>query len=124
MEVNNTTLQLLTDRNKLDIDLYNNISNCLEDGIYDFPKWNGDRFASNDTLYVHHEEFSKWKIQEIKLNWEKRAAKENLTKAVTTAKDNTEQSSACKPHFNLASAGGWDNKTKFTRLYFYHSRKA
>lgn len=33
-------------------------------------------------------------------------------------------SPACKPHFNLVTNHGWNNETKFKRLYFYHSRKA
>ena len=124
LEIRNTTFNQLKDQNRLDIDLYNNISNCLEDGVYDFPVWDGARFASNDTLHVHHEKFNEWKTQEIRLKWEKRLAYQNLTKAVNTEEEHKEQSTACKPHFNLAAFGGWNNKTKFTRLYFYHSRKA
>lgn len=34
-------------------------------------------------------------------------------------------SPACRPHFQLALPdGNWTNSTKFTRIYFYHVRKA
>lgn len=34
-------------------------------------------------------------------------------------------SPACHPHFNLALPNNkWNNSTKFSRIYFYHSRKA
>jgi hypothetical protein len=34
-------------------------------------------------------------------------------------------SPACRPHYQVALPNGqWTNGTKFTRLYFYHVRKA
>ena len=105
LEVNNTTFQRLTARNQIDVDLYNDIASCLEDRVYDFPKWNRDRFDFDNTLHVHHEEFAMWKIQEQWTLWEKRIAKQTGGKASHVAKEKTEQSPACKPHFNLAKVG-------------------
>ena len=64
LDVKNETLQRLMMQNQIDIDLYKNLSSCLVDGVYDFPKWNADRFASNDTIRVNHEKFSDWKSDE------------------------------------------------------------
>ena len=124
LKVEPSTIERLTTQNKIDIDLYNNITNCLEDRAYDFPKWNSNRFESNNTLHVHHEEFAQWKLQEQWTLWDKRMAKLTGGKAMNSAGENTKKSPACEPHFNVASVGGHDNKTQFTRLYFYHSRKA
>eukprot|EP00804_Cyclotella_cryptica_P014046 CCRYP_019136-RB/>CCRYP_019136-RB protein AED:0.15 eAED:0.15 QI:19/0.66/0.75/1/0.66/0.75/4/429/365 len=62
--VKNETLGHLTELNGVDIDLYNNISSCLDNGSYDFPKWDDDRFAKNESSRVSYQEFSQWKIQQ------------------------------------------------------------
>lgn len=122
LEVKKETLQQLTAYNMMDIELYNNISKCLVDGVYDFPKWDADRFASNDTTRVHYNDFSKWKIEENRKQWEKRMKKQFPISAPSSSY--LKPSPACNPHFDLATSQGWINTTKFKRLYFYHSRKA
>ena len=111
LQVKNSTLQLLSKYNEIDIALYNNISACLADGVYDFPKWDGDRFVSDDASRVHHTDFPQWKKGEI------RRKKDVELQKGSPKKDYTKPSPACRPHFE-------NNNTKFKRLYFYHSRKA
>ena len=111
LQVKNSTLQLLTERNKIDIALYNNISACLADGLYDFPKFDGDRFISDDASRVHYTDFPQWKKGAILRK------KDNELQRGSPKKDNTKPSPACKPHFG-------NNNTIYKRLYFYHSRKA
>ena len=42
-----------------------------------------------------------------------------------SSSSSSSSSPACRPHFRLAlPGGGWTDKTKFKRLYFYHVRKA
>ena len=43
----------------------------------------------------------------------------------SSSSSSSSSSPACRPHFRLAlPGGGWTDKTKFKRLYFYHVRKA
>ena len=60
--VQNDTRESLTHLNELDVQLYHELSDCLDedDGRYDFPKWNPNRFALNSfnvtkelELYIH-----------------------------------------------------------------------
>ncbi|KAL3803654.1 hypothetical protein HJC23_003708 [Cyclotella cryptica] len=62
--VKNETLDHLVELNRVDIDSYNNVSSCLANGSYDFPKWDDDRFAKNESLRVPYQEFSQWKIKQ------------------------------------------------------------
>ncbi len=48
-----------------------------------------------------------------------------LSKTILNHNNMSIVSPACRPHFQLAlSDGTWTKSTKFTRLYFYHVRKA
>ena len=43
----------------------------------------------------------------------------------SSSSSSSSSSPACRPHYRLAlPGGGWTDKTKFKRLYFYHVRKA
>ncbi|KAL3791687.1 hypothetical protein HJC23_003944 [Cyclotella cryptica] len=123
LKFKNETIQHLTELNRVDIDLYNNISKCLVNGVYDFPRWDHNRLTRNQTFHVDHQDFSKWKINQVKKHWEKKWEEQIRDSARVFAP--TKKSPACEPHFDLATAvNTWDNETKFKRLYFYHSRKA
>lgn len=126
LQIKNSTLKRLSDQNSLDIDLYNGISGCLSGGMYEhFPKWDGDRFQSNDTLRLHYTDFPQWKKDVIRIQREKQLQKQNSNRATKTTNNTPEKlSPACHPHFNFASSSGWNTNAKFKRLYFYHSRKA
>ncbi|KAL7516328.1 hypothetical protein ACHAWX_001355 [Stephanocyclus meneghinianus] len=121
--VKKETIQHLRDLNRVDIDLSNNVSKCLADGVYDFPRWDHNRFTKNQTYYVHHQDFSKWKIEQTKKHWEKIWEGQISDSAPFIV--HTKNSPACEPHFDLATSGNtWDNMQKFRRLHFYHTRKA
>lgn len=60
LTIANETLEILKDLNTLDTRLYKGLADCLEDGEYNFPRWNGDRFYSNSTIQVHYNDFEKW----------------------------------------------------------------
>ena len=64
--VKNKTLHHLTELNRVDIELYNNITNCLADGKYDFPKWDDDRFVKNETSQVPYQDYHEWKMEQRK----------------------------------------------------------
>jgi hypothetical protein len=60
LTIPNETLKTLKDLNALDIKLYNSLTDCLENGEYNFPRWNGGRFHTNTTIQVHYENFEQW----------------------------------------------------------------
>jgi hypothetical protein len=112
LEIKNHTLQGLIEVNRVDTELYNNISQCLTDGVYDFPTWDENRFEANETLKLHYRDFPQWKREENKKQWEHQMKNQGPQTV----------SPACKPHFNVATVGGkWSSKTKFKRLFFYVS---
>ena len=45
MTVSSDTRQKLTKLNKVDIALHHDLSDCLDSGMYNFPKWDPNRFA-------------------------------------------------------------------------------
>jgi hypothetical protein len=47
--IKNETLQSLTRLNKLDIDLYHEMKDCLDDGVFDFPAWDPNRFIGQQS---------------------------------------------------------------------------
>jgi len=48
--IRNETLNNLTRLNEIDIGLYHEMSDCLDEGGYDFPAWDPSRFETNGTF--------------------------------------------------------------------------
>jgi hypothetical protein len=154
---NKDTIDALTELNAVDIQLYNEMTNCLlqvnEDEkkkiVKQFPSFDTTRFSINTTLQIDHE------------IWEQRnpgrgymtPGRAFRAKFVTniddvSSDDNGDEndgeskmtpeemrSPACRPHFSVAlppsngsttnnNANAFTINQKFTRLYFYHTRKA
>jgi hypothetical protein len=157
---NKETIDALTELNAVDIQLYNEMTNCLLQGddekkkkiVTKFPSFDSTRFSINTTLQIDHE------------LWEQRnpgrgymtPGRAFRAKFVTNIDDvssddngddddgNGEskmtpeemRSPACRPHFSVAlppsnssttnnnNANAFTINKKFTRLYFYHTRKA
>lgn len=56
--IDNATRQDLTQRNAIDVDLYREMTECLDrGGGYRFPAFDGRRFEANETLRKNHTEF-------------------------------------------------------------------
>ena len=66
--IQNETLRNLKNLNQLDIKLYHSLTDCLDSGEYEFPKWNEDRFLKNTSIQVHHKDFDMW-TEEKKRNY-------------------------------------------------------
>lgn len=82
--VKNETLHHLTELNQVDMELYNNITNCLSDGLYDFPTWDEDRFVKNETFHVPYQDFHEWKMEQ-RNNKAKDMEKKKETEMKTTS---------------------------------------
>mmetsp|Transcript_13910 Transcript_13910/g.30325 ORF Transcript_13910/g.30325 Transcript_13910/m.30325 type:complete len:746 (+) Transcript_13910:15-2252(+) len=131
--IQNETLNKLTILNKIDIGLYHEIKDCLDEEDYDFPAWDPNRFAKNETMQLNYtiwEQIHSFTRAAPRRNWLKRFNTNNdgATAAHTSHSAVPKVipfSPACRPHFQLALPDGtWTNSTKFKRLYFYHARKA
>ena len=143
--IKNETIKRLTALNKLDITLYHEIRDCLDDNdddtVYNnFPAWDATRFEMNETIQKNYTEYrAAWKGN-LSQKWLRRferidEAAANNTDVLSDGEVEQESllledemistSPVCQPHFQLALPNGsWTNATKFKRLYFYHVRKA
>jgi len=147
--IQNETLDTLTELNEIDIGLYHEIRDCLDDGdMHDFPSWDDNRFETNETIQVDHDVWERQNpikgYQKPLKKWLEKFESNNdhdsdssspgsvelVTPAPPSSLSNdaeiaTLASPACEPHFRVALPdGSWTEASKFTRLYFYHSRKA
>jgi len=75
-------LNNLTMRNRLDIRLYNDIKNCLDETTeFRFPAWRGNRFDTNETIQI---DYNIWE-ENAKPYWPTTPKKEWLEKFNNTA---------------------------------------
>lgn len=130
----NETLQKLTALNKVDIGLYHEMTDCLdgEDGnVNDFPPFDVTRFQGDETLRLDYKEWERRNPGRGYMKpgraWRSRFGA--LDEDSSTDEDEMEpeelRSPSCHPHFSVAlSDGNFTKERKFTRLYFYHTRKA
>ena len=66
--IHNKTRNNLVKLNKVDLGLYNEMSNCLNSGDYEFPTFDPTRFATNSSIQVPHDKFDEWKRNKGKKN--------------------------------------------------------
>jgi len=58
--IQNNTLAKLQNLNKFDTMLYQSLTECMENGQYDFPRWDESRFYTNTSIQVPHSKFESW----------------------------------------------------------------
>ena len=91
-----------------------------------------DRVRMIRSLHMQKEVFAPTQLVPLSKRNNKKHTK--LLQSKSIQNNNTKQSvntmtsvssPACRPHFQVALPDGkWTNSTKFTRIYFYHVRKA
>ena len=59
LEIKNETLETLTHLNKYDVDLYHEMTDCLDEGEYNFPAWDPSRFETNKTIQMNYTIFDR-----------------------------------------------------------------
>ena len=57
--IKNETLETLTHLNKYDIDLYHEMTDCLDEGEYNFPALDPNRFEMNETIQMNYTIFDR-----------------------------------------------------------------
>lgn len=136
--IQNETLESLTQLNEIDIGLYHEIRDCIDDEeTNDFPAWDENRFEMNETIQVDHDVWERQNpIRGYPVPpkiWLKRfndsvslsSGSDEVSTKSSLSEAEIPVSPACKPHFRVALPdGGWTEAFQFRRLYFYHSRKA
>jgi len=128
LTIDNSTYKRLTVLNKLDKQLYHEISDCLEDEevVDNIPSWDSTRFEMNETIQLNHTHVTFPCCYNLPMEFKRRFNNSmELTKSAEDEEGEVLSSPVCKPHFQLALPNGtWTTNIKFKRLYFYHSRKA
>ena len=68
LTLRNETIERLTDLNEVDIGLYKELTDCLDDDRqnYTYPEWNAARFDTNASIQVHYNDIEEWKKQKRK----------------------------------------------------------
>ena len=84
LTIRNETIERLTDLNEVDIGLYKELTDCLDDVTdeqrnYTFPKWDAARFDTNASIQVHYNDIEEWKKQKRKEKQEQEQDKINIT---------------------------------------------
>jgi hypothetical protein len=73
LSINNRTLDRLTELNEVDINLYEELTNCLvgnNEKKYNFPSFDVERFDNSSGIQVHFSDYDDWKKEQKRLRRE------------------------------------------------------
>lgn len=63
--IQNDTRVKLQKLNEFDTMLYQSLTGCIENGQYDFPRWDESRFFMNASIQVPHPKFASWEKDKV-----------------------------------------------------------
>lgn len=157
---NKDTIDALTRLNAVDIQLYNEMTNCLlknnngddivESIVKQFPSFDATRFSIDPAIQIDHDVWERRNPGRGYMTPGRAFRAKFVSNIDDVSSDDGDdahddnkmtpeemRSPACRPHFSVAlpptngtnnnanaDANAFTTNQKFTRLYFYHTRKA